>query len=187
MSRSRLPPSPHTSTRIPKHLQDSSQRDPKASFDPLPMYRSQHPTPIDAFIENKSLSAIRPTGDRPVEALFQLFSGSLSGVCRLIVRLTDFQRSLHRSHPKARPNFSRFDRANQERIEMLSRENTSEFLSPPLHLKCCHFTLWHRRAQQGKFSRYLEPLCRLRLNCALNSILQLCITFSILRKCRMAG
>jgi len=46
---------------------------------PLPASLSRHPTPHSAFVENKSQTPIRPSGDRAVEALFSRFSGLQSG------------------------------------------------------------------------------------------------------------
>jgi hypothetical protein len=40
------------------------------------MSLSQTPTPHSTFVENKHQSAIRPSGDRAVEALFSRFSGA---------------------------------------------------------------------------------------------------------------
>jgi hypothetical protein len=37
------------------------------------------PTPLSAAVENKSQSAIQPSGDRPVEAFFLRFSVIESG------------------------------------------------------------------------------------------------------------
>src|SRR5690349_17601500 len=46
---------------------------------PLPASFSHDPTPHKRFVENKSQTSIRPTGDRAVEALFSRFQGSNRG------------------------------------------------------------------------------------------------------------
>ena len=46
---------------------------------PLPASFSQRPTPHRRFVDNKSQSAIRPSGDRAVEVLFLRFSAFQSG------------------------------------------------------------------------------------------------------------
>jgi hypothetical protein len=43
---------------------------PRRSCGSLPVYLSRTPTPMERFVENKSLSAIRPNGDRAVKSPF---------------------------------------------------------------------------------------------------------------------
>jgi hypothetical protein len=52
---------------------DGDRRAPRAS--PLPAPFSRRPTPHRTFVENKSPTLIRPSGDRAVEAFFSRFSG----------------------------------------------------------------------------------------------------------------
>jgi hypothetical protein len=54
-------------TRSPDH--------PNFSHSPLPAPFSRRPTPHRTFVENKSPTLIRPSGDRAVEAFFSRFSG----------------------------------------------------------------------------------------------------------------
>jgi hypothetical protein len=61
------------SERRSREPNDLDRRSPLCS--PLPASLSQTPTPHRAFVENKRQSAIRPSGDRAVEALFSCFSG----------------------------------------------------------------------------------------------------------------
>jgi hypothetical protein len=53
------------------HADDARCRD---SYVPLPAYFSQRPTPHTAFVENKSQTPIRPSGDRAVETPYLYFS-----------------------------------------------------------------------------------------------------------------
>jgi hypothetical protein len=53
------------------------------SYDPLPASFSQDPTPHSAFVANKRRSAIRPNGDRTVEALFSRISHAQLRIFRL--------------------------------------------------------------------------------------------------------
>jgi hypothetical protein len=65
-------------------------RDSGDSCSPLPVSLSPRPTPPYRFVENKSQSAIRPSGDRTVETLFLSF---------LPVESVSFSWSFHTCNP----------------------------------------------------------------------------------------
>src|SRR5579864_670635 len=105
-------PSPLPSTRIPKHLHDSTPTQPRGSLGIVAALcrctLSQTPTPHGRFVENKGLSAIRPSGDRAVEVLFLRNFELALRVWSLPCAAPGFQRSLCRLHPEALPDRSRF-------------------------------------------------------------------------------
>ena len=107
-------PFPIRQTSIPKHLTRSIPEDPTALCLSPQLYS---PPGSKRFVANKDLSAIQPSGDRTVEALFYQFSSQLLGGCHSLSAAHGFQRSLRSLHPEALLDFSRFEAANQERIE----------------------------------------------------------------------
>src|SRR5579859_5707820 len=83
---SRLP-SPLLSTRIPKHLHDSTPTQLRGSLGIVAALcrctLSQPPTPHGRFVENKGGTPIRKACRKAVEALFYVISSPLLGVLPL--------------------------------------------------------------------------------------------------------
>jgi hypothetical protein len=78
---------------------------------------SQTPTRHSRFVDNKHQTPIRLSGDRTVEALFQLVIETVLAISNNPLLVPGFQVSFTALHPEVLADSSRFERANQERIE----------------------------------------------------------------------
>ena len=84
---SRLPPRPIRQLGFQSTYTIEFQSIPRHPCSLLPMYLSQIPPGGRRFVANKSISAIRPSGHRTVEALFSLLSSPFSVVCHVLCGL----------------------------------------------------------------------------------------------------